>query len=70
MCSAKQITMIRTERRKPIVQDGETLGLERTQSATGKSNMWKLVGLVEMMWLHQIPREVWSLRVPEPKMEN
>ena len=28
--------MIRTERRKPIVQDGDTLGLERTQSATGE----------------------------------
>ena len=29
-------SMIRTERRKPIVQDGETLGLESTQSATGE----------------------------------
>ena len=28
--------MIRTERRKPIVQDGETFGLERTQSAIGE----------------------------------
>ena len=36
MYSAKQIIMIRKERRKPIVQDGETLGLERTQSATGE----------------------------------
>ena len=52
------------------MQDGETLGLERTQSATGKSNMLKLVGLVEMMWLHQSHGEVWSLRAPEPKMEN
>ena len=49
------------------MQDGETLGLERTQSATGEEQYVEssTVGLVEMMWLHQSPREVWSLRAPE-----
>ena len=63
--------MIRTEIRKPKVQDGETLGLELTQSATGEEQYVEtIVWLVEMMWLHQSPKEVWSLRAPEPKMEK
>ena len=45
-------------------------GLNTLNLLLGKSNMLKLVGLVEMMWLHQSPREMWSLRAPEPKMEN
>ena len=54
--------MIKTEIRKPIVQDLNALNL-----LLGKSNVMKLVGLVEMMWLRQNPREVWSLKAPESK---
>ena len=36
--SAKQIIMIRKERRTPIVPYGETIGLECTQYATGEDH--------------------------------